>query len=106
MHIFLLHFGLAYGGDLRGHLFSIIMHSAVFLIGHRDIRLLILEHGRWSMTDKYETLMKGLSIDSLLLFVKAFKSQLFAEGLVQGNFTSTVSTDLSASSASLNDPLF
>ncbi|KAH0618622.1 hypothetical protein JD844_017997 [Phrynosoma platyrhinos] len=54
----------------------------------KDIRLLILEHGRWSMTEKYETLMNGLSIDSLLLFVKAFKSQLFAEGLVQGNFTS------------------
>lgn len=46
------------------------------------------------MTDKYETLMKGLSIDSLLLFVKAFKSQLFAEGLVQGNFTSSVSASL------------
>ncbi|CAI5777180.1 nardilysin [Podarcis lilfordi] len=59
----------------------------------KDIRLLILEHGRWSMTDKYETLMKGLSIDSLLLFVKAFKSQLFAEGLVQGNFTSTESKE-------------
>ncbi|XP_077189880.1 nardilysin [Paroedura picta] len=59
----------------------------------KDIRLLILEHGRWSMTDKYETLMKGLSIDSLLLFVKAFKSQLFAEGLVQGNFTSSESKE-------------
>lgn len=41
--------------------------------------------------DKYEALMKGLSVDSLLLFVKALKSQLFAEGLVQGNFTSSVS---------------
>lgn len=46
------------------------------------------------MTDKYEALMKGLSVDSLLLFVKAFKSQLFAEGLVQGNFTSSVSISI------------
>ncbi|NXX74548.1 NRDC protein, partial [Urocolius indicus] len=53
----------------------------------KDMRLLILEHGRWSMTDKYQALMKGISIESLSSFVKAFKSQLFAEGLVQGNFT-------------------
>lgn len=57
----------------------------------RDVRLLILEHGRWSMIDKYQTLMKGLSIDALSAFVTAFKSQLFVEGLVQGNFTSRVS---------------
>lgn len=44
------------------------------------------------MTDKYQTLMNGLSIESLSSFVKAFKSQLFVEGLVQGNFTSRVST--------------
>uniref|UniRef100_A0A8C0HLW4 Nardilysin convertase n=1 Tax=Buteo japonicus TaxID=224669 RepID=A0A8C0HLW4_9AVES len=59
----------------------------------KDVRLLILEHGRWSMIDKYQTLMNGLSIESLSSFVKAFKSQLFVEGLVQGNFTSRVSTD-------------
>lgn len=59
---------------------------------YRDVRLLILEHGRWSMLDKYQTLMNGLSIESLSSFVKAFKSQLFVEGLVQGNFTSRVST--------------
>ncbi|XP_066479934.1 nardilysin [Tiliqua scincoides] len=59
----------------------------------KDIRLLILEHGRWSMINKYETLMKNLSIDSLSLFVKAFKSQLFAEGLVQGNFTCSESKE-------------
>lgn len=58
----------------------------------RDVRLLILEHSRWSMIDKYQTLMKGLSIEALSSFVKAFKSQLFVEGLVQGNFTSRVST--------------
>ncbi|XP_074858591.1 nardilysin [Carettochelys insculpta] len=59
----------------------------------KNVRLLILEHGRWSMIDKYETLMKGLSIESLSSFVKAFKSQLFVEGLVQGNFTSSESKD-------------
>ncbi|EMP33557.1 Nardilysin [Chelonia mydas] len=59
----------------------------------KNVRLLILEHGRWSMIDKYETLMKGLSIESLSSFVKAFKSQLFVEGLVQGNFTSRESKD-------------
>ncbi|KAG8132402.1 hypothetical protein E2320_010259 [Naja naja] len=63
------------------------------MITEQDIRLLILEHCRWSMIDKYEALMKGLSVDSLLLFVKAFKSQLFAEGLVQGNFTSSESKE-------------
>lgn len=69
----------------------------------RDVRLLILEHGRWSMIDKYQTLMNGLSIESLSSFVKAFKSQLFVEGLVQGNFTSRVST---ASAADTNSNLF
>lgn len=69
----------------------------------RDVRLLILEHGRWSMIDKYQTLMNGLSIESLSSFVKAFKSQLFVEGLVQGNFTSRVST---ASAADVHWNLF
>uniref|UniRef100_A0A803V5H7 Nardilysin convertase n=1 Tax=Ficedula albicollis TaxID=59894 RepID=A0A803V5H7_FICAL len=59
----------------------------------KDVRLLILEHGRWSMIDKYQTLMKGLSIDALSAFVTAFKSQLFVEGLVQGNFTSREAKD-------------
>ncbi|KAJ7400401.1 Nardilysin [Pitangus sulphuratus] len=59
----------------------------------KDVRLLILEHGRWSMIDKYQTLMSGLSIESLSNFVRAFKSQLFVEGLVQGNFTSREAKD-------------
>uniref|UniRef100_A0A8D2NPX6 Nardilysin convertase n=1 Tax=Zosterops lateralis melanops TaxID=1220523 RepID=A0A8D2NPX6_ZOSLA len=59
----------------------------------KDVRLLILEHGRWSMIDKYQTLMKGLSIEALSAFVSAFKSQLFVEGLVQGNFTSREAKD-------------
>ncbi|KAH0519752.1 Nardilysin [Microtus ochrogaster] len=60
----------------------------------KDVRLLILEYSRWSMIDKYRALMDGLSLDSLLNFVKDFKSQLFVEGLVQGNVTSTVSVVL------------
>ncbi|XP_041507627.1 nardilysin [Microtus oregoni] len=59
----------------------------------KDVRLLILEYSRWSMIDKYRALMDGLSLDSLLNFVKDFKSQLFVEGLVQGNVTSTESMD-------------
>ncbi|RMC08679.1 hypothetical protein DUI87_14927 [Hirundo rustica rustica] len=59
----------------------------------KDVRLLILEHGRWSMIDKYQRLMKGLSIEALSAFVTAFKSQLFVEGLVQGNFTSREAKD-------------
>ncbi|KAM8789413.1 nardilysin isoform 2-T2 [Rhynchonycteris naso] len=59
----------------------------------KDVRLLILEYARWSMIDKYRALMDGLSLESLLRFVKEFKSQLFVEGLVQGNVTSTESMD-------------
>ncbi|XP_030679758.1 nardilysin isoform X2 [Nomascus leucogenys] len=59
----------------------------------KDVRLLILEYARWSMIDKYQALMDGLSLESLLNFVKEFKSQLFVEGLVQGNVTSTESMD-------------
>ncbi|KAF4021798.1 hypothetical protein G4228_013869 [Cervus hanglu yarkandensis] len=57
----------------------------------KDVRLLILEYSRWSMIDKYRALMDGLSLESLLSFVREFKAQLFVEGLVQGNVTSTVS---------------
>lgn len=59
----------------------------------KDVRLLILEHARWSMIEKYNALMKGLTIESLLNFVEDFKSHMFAEGLVQGNFTSKQSTE-------------
>ncbi|KAG8518954.1 Nardilysin, partial [Galemys pyrenaicus] len=59
----------------------------------KDVRLLILEYARWSMIDKYRALMDGLSLETLLSFVKEFKSQLFVEGLVQGNVTSTESVD-------------
>ncbi|XP_078074685.1 nardilysin-like [Mustelus asterias] len=60
----------------------------------KDLRLLILEHGRWSLMQKHQTLMKGgLTIETLMSFVKNFKSQLFVEGLVQGNFTSKESIE-------------
>ncbi|KAM4641458.1 nardilysin [Discoglossus pictus] len=59
----------------------------------KDVRLLILEHKRWSMIEKYQTLLKGVSLDRLLSFVEEFKSQLYAESLVQGNFTSKESSE-------------
>lgn len=68
-----------------------LKQNCFFSCPNRDVRLLILEYARWSMIDKYRALMDGLSLESLLSFVKEFKSQLFVEGLVQGNVTSTVS---------------
>ncbi|XP_066480486.1 nardilysin-like [Tiliqua scincoides] len=53
----------------------------------KDLRLSILEHGRWSLIEKHEVLNNSLSISSLIAFVKSFKSNLWVEGLVQGNFT-------------------
>uniref|UniRef100_A0A672PFR8 Nardilysin convertase n=1 Tax=Sinocyclocheilus grahami TaxID=75366 RepID=A0A672PFR8_SINGR len=57
----------------------------------KDVRLLILEHSRWSTIQKCQGLLDGLSVDELMEFVGSFKSELYAEGLVQGNFTSAVS---------------
>uniref|UniRef100_A0A671KBM1 Nardilysin-like n=1 Tax=Sinocyclocheilus anshuiensis TaxID=1608454 RepID=A0A671KBM1_9TELE len=57
----------------------------------KDVRLLILEHSRWSTIQKCQGLLDGLSVDELMEFVGSFKSELYAEGLVQGNFTSTES---------------
>jgi len=57
----------------------------------RDVRLLILEHSRWSTIQKYQAVLDGLSVGELMEFVSKFKAELYAEGLVQGNFTSTVS---------------
>lgn len=59
----------------------------------RDLRLSLLEHGRWSLIEKYEALSNGLSTEALLDFVNAFKSRLWVEGLVQGNFTGIVSME-------------
>ncbi|KAM4625377.1 nardilysin-like [Polymixia lowei] len=57
----------------------------------KDVRLLVLEHSRWSMVEKYQALTAGLTVDQLMEFSRTFKAQLYAEGLVQGNFTSTES---------------
>uniref|UniRef100_A0AAV2JGU6 Nardilysin n=1 Tax=Knipowitschia caucasica TaxID=637954 RepID=A0AAV2JGU6_KNICA len=57
----------------------------------KDVRLLILENSRWSMVEKYQALAAGLTVDDLMQFSQSFKSELYAEGLVQGNFTSAVS---------------
>ncbi|CAM4606798.1 unnamed protein product [Caretta caretta] len=59
----------------------------------KDVHSLILEHGKWSMIDRYRRLMKGLYTESLSSFVKGFKSHLYVEGLVQGNVTSRESKD-------------
>uniref|UniRef100_A0A8C4NUC0 Nardilysin n=1 Tax=Dicentrarchus labrax TaxID=13489 RepID=A0A8C4NUC0_DICLA len=53
----------------------------------KDVRLLILEHCRWSVIQKYQAVMKGLTVDDLLTFVSGLKAELYTEGLVQGNFT-------------------
>uniref|UniRef100_A0A3Q4N875 Nardilysin a (N-arginine dibasic convertase) n=1 Tax=Neolamprologus brichardi TaxID=32507 RepID=A0A3Q4N875_NEOBR len=57
----------------------------------KDVRLLILEHSRWSMVDKYQALTAGLTTEELTEFSRSFRAELFAEGLVQGNFSSAVS---------------
>uniref|UniRef100_A0A672ZNV0 Nardilysin a (N-arginine dibasic convertase) n=1 Tax=Sphaeramia orbicularis TaxID=375764 RepID=A0A672ZNV0_9TELE len=60
----------------------------------KDVRLLILEHSRWSMVEKYQALSAGLSSDDLMEFSRCFRAQLFAEGLVQGNFRLNVDSCL------------
>ncbi|XP_045918855.1 nardilysin-like [Micropterus dolomieu] len=52
----------------------------------KDVRLLILEHSRWSMVEKYQALMAGLTSSELMDFSRNFRAKLYAEGLVQGNF--------------------
>uniref|UniRef100_A0A3Q3WH81 Uncharacterized protein n=1 Tax=Mola mola TaxID=94237 RepID=A0A3Q3WH81_MOLML len=56
-----------------------------------DVRLLILEHSRWSMVEKYQALTAGLTSGELMEFSQKFRAELYAEGLVQGNVSSTVS---------------
>lgn len=71
----------------------VIIHTLTHSLGiHlcRDVRLLILEHSRWSVIQKYEAVMKGLTVDDLMAFAGELKAELYAEGLVQGNFTSVV----------------
>uniref|UniRef100_A0A3P8V745 Nardilysin convertase n=1 Tax=Cynoglossus semilaevis TaxID=244447 RepID=A0A3P8V745_CYNSE len=57
----------------------------------KDVRLLILEHSRWSMVEKYQALTAGLTIQELMEFSRSFRKELFAEGLVQGNVSSSES---------------
>lgn len=57
----------------------------------RDVRLLILEHSRWSMVEKYQALTAGLTLEELMEFSRSFRAELLAEGLVQGNVSSSVS---------------
>ncbi|XP_032356366.1 nardilysin isoform X1 [Etheostoma spectabile] len=57
----------------------------------KDVRLLILEHSRWSMVEKYQALTAGLTSNELMDFSRNLKAELYAEGLVQGNFNSTES---------------
>uniref|UniRef100_A0A8C9XCT4 Nardilysin convertase n=1 Tax=Sander lucioperca TaxID=283035 RepID=A0A8C9XCT4_SANLU len=56
----------------------------------KDVRLQILEHSRWSVIQKYQAVTKGLTVDDLEAFATGLKAELYVEGLVQGNFTSTV----------------
>ena len=56
------------------------------------MRLLVLEPSRWSLVSKYQALVEGVSVEDLLAFSRELKEQLYAEGLVQGNLTSTVRT--------------
>uniref|UniRef100_A0A3Q1FVR2 Nardilysin convertase n=1 Tax=Acanthochromis polyacanthus TaxID=80966 RepID=A0A3Q1FVR2_9TELE len=59
----------------------------------KDVRLLILEHCRWSVIQKYQAVTRGLSVDDLMAFVSGLKAELYVEGLVQGNFSSTESKE-------------
>uniref|UniRef100_A0AAQ4Q7C6 Nardilysin convertase n=1 Tax=Gasterosteus aculeatus aculeatus TaxID=481459 RepID=A0AAQ4Q7C6_GASAC len=59
----------------------------------KDVRLLILEHCRWSVVQKYQAVMKGLTVHDLMTFATRLKAELYVEGLVQGNFTSTESRE-------------
>lgn len=69
----------------------ISLFSSLPVLFPRDVRLLILEHSRWSMVEKYQALTAGLTSDELMAFSQHFRAELYAEGLVQGNFSSTVS---------------
>ncbi|XP_074858420.1 nardilysin-like [Carettochelys insculpta] len=59
----------------------------------KDVFSLILEDGKWPLIDRYRRLKKGLYPESLSSFVNGFKSHLYVEGLVQGNFTSREAKD-------------
>ncbi|XP_057696345.1 nardilysin [Corythoichthys intestinalis] len=54
----------------------------------KDVRLLILERSRWSLVEKYRVVTAGPTLSDLLTFAGRLKEEMYAEGLVQGNFTS------------------
>lgn len=84
----------------RGAVGGIIRRpETFFVLVRRDVRLLILEQRRWSLGEKYRATVAGLSLQDLLAFVGRLKAELYVEGLVQGNFTSTVGGRLSRLSA-------
>uniref|UniRef100_A0A8C3BE51 Nardilysin n=1 Tax=Cairina moschata TaxID=8855 RepID=A0A8C3BE51_CAIMO len=70
--------------ELKKTYFNMLIKSEVLA---KDLRHVILEYGKWPIIEKYQRLMKGISAESLLSFVKAFTSQLFVEGLAQGKLT-------------------
>lgn len=74
----------------------LLLSHFIFFCGVRDVRLLILEHSRWSMVEKYQALTAGLSREELMEFSRSFRAELYAEGLVQGNFSNAVSGQQSA----------
>uniref|UniRef100_H3CJ00 Nardilysin b (N-arginine dibasic convertase) n=1 Tax=Tetraodon nigroviridis TaxID=99883 RepID=H3CJ00_TETNG len=55
----------------------------------RDVRLLILEPSRWSLVQKYGSILGGLTLDHAAHLCGSAEGELYVEGLVQGNFTST-----------------
>ncbi|KAJ3599725.1 hypothetical protein NHX12_033681 [Muraenolepis orangiensis] len=57
----------------------------------RDLRLQVLEPSRWSLVQKYQALVEGVSAEDLMAFSTELKQQLYVEGLVQGNLSSTES---------------
>ncbi|XP_048364559.1 nardilysin-like [Sphaerodactylus townsendi] len=76
--------------QLKKSYFNLLINAETLA---KDLRLTVLEHGRWSLLDKYEVVNNGLSMEALVTFVNAFKSRLWVEGLVQGNFTSNESKE-------------
>lgn len=58
-----------------------------------DVRFSILQQCHWSPIEK-RTIIKDVTMTSLLSFVNVFKSRLFVEGLVHGNMTSSEAASL------------
>ena len=61
---------------------------------YRELRLSLLQFSHWTVVDKHFSI-NSITAAQLLAFAEAFKSQLFVEGLVQGNVTTQVSISLS-----------